>query len=145
MIIRRCREEEIDNLVNLWYEVSIIAHGFINKDYWNLQKEEMKEKYLPIADNYVIEEDKSIVGFISMVQDYLAAIFIDITLQSKGYGKILLNYIKEGRNHIDVKVYKKNKVACDFYLKNGFSIQSETVEPSTGEIEYTMTWKSDVV
>jgi putative acetyltransferase len=138
--IRKSNENDLDVLVALWYEVSIKAHDFIDSQYWDFQKSDMKEKYLPMAVTYVIEDSKKIVGFISMVENYLAAIFIDNENQGKGYGKKLLDHIKKEKQCIQLKVYKKNEASCRFYLKNNFIIAEETMDEATGEKEYLMLW-----
>jgi putative acetyltransferase len=141
--IRDCKKEDLDILVNLWFEVSLKAHDFISKGYWEAQKRDMKEKYLPIADTYIIEDSHKIVGFISMVDTYLAAIFIDNNSQGRGYGKNLLQYIKGQKQHIELKVYKNNEASCKFYLKNGFRVMEESVDEGTGEKEYLMIWNKE--
>lgn len=93
-MISEYRKAEIDTLVDIWYQSSLIAHDFINKDYWKSKREEMKEKYLPMSENYVISKNAEIMGFISMVDNYLAALFIDAKYQGEGHGKELLNFIK---------------------------------------------------
>lgn len=138
--IRKSNENDLDTLVDLWYRASIKAHDFIHEKYWDSQRCDMKEKYLPMADTVVIENHEKLVGFISMVGDYLAAIFIDNESQGKGYGKRLLDYIKEDKQCIQLKVYKKNEASCRFYLKNNFKIIEETMDEATGEKEYLMAW-----
>jgi len=141
MKIRSNKKMEIDKMVDIWYESSLIAHDFINKDYWKSQQKEIKEKYFPMSENYVICNEKEVVGFISMVDNYLAALFIDIKYQGKGYGKELLNFIKEQRKHIQLKVYKKNDEAVNFYLRNGFVKKEELLDEQTSEYEFLMEWK----
>ena len=142
MNIRRVNiETEIEKLVEIWYGGSLIAHNFIDKDYWKSQRTAMKEKYLPMAETYVISDETEIVGFISMVNSYLAALFIDPKHQSKGYGKKLLNFIKGQREKIQLKVYRKNEKAVHFYLKNGFAKIEELLDDQTGEKEFLMEWK----
>jgi len=141
MKIRLSKEIEFDKMVDIWYEGSLIAHNFIDKDYWNSQRHKMKEIYLPMSENYVICNEKEVVGFISMVDNYLAALFIDIENQGNGYGKELLNFIKEQRNNIQLKVYKKNDVAVNFYLRNGFVNKEERLDEQTSEVEFLMEWR----
>lgn len=140
MNIRKNKASEINKLVEIWYEGSLIAHDFINQDYWNSQQTAMKEQYLPMAETYVISNDKEVVGFISMVDNYLAALFIDVEQQGEGYGKKLLNFIKERRENIQLKVYKKNDQAVNFYLRNGFVIKEVLVDEQTAEEEFLMGW-----
>ncbi|HWO97412.1 MAG TPA: GNAT family N-acetyltransferase [Bacillus sp. (in: firmicutes)] len=143
MKVRLSEKMEIDKMIDIWYRGSLIAHDFIDKDYWKSQRNEMKEKYFPISENYVICNEKEVVGFISMVNNYLAALFIDIKHQGKGYGKELLNFIKERRENIQLKVYKKNDEAVNFYLRSGFVKKEERLDEQTAEEEFLMEWKKD--
>ena len=45
-------------MVRIWYDASVTAHSFIPSSFWALQKNEMKEKYLPLAENLVFEEEE---------------------------------------------------------------------------------------
>lgn len=141
MNIRRSKETELNRLVDIWYEGSVIAHNFIDDDYWESQRNEMREKYLPMAETYVISDEKEVLGFISMVDNYLAALFIHVNHQGEGYGKRLLNYIKKQRNIIQLKVYEKNSQAVNFYLKNGFVIKEKLLDERTTEEELLMRWE----
>nr|WP_106779557.1 GNAT family N-acetyltransferase [Lysinibacillus timonensis] len=142
MIYKLTEGTDLNRLIEIWYEGSVIAHDFIDKDYWKSQQTDMKEKYLPMSETYVIKNENDIVGFISMVDDYLAALFIDIKCQGEGHGHSLLNYIKERREKIQLKVYKKNEKAVHFYLRNGFVIKQELLDERTGEEEYLMVWEN---
>ena len=48
MEIRKLASKNIETVVELWYNTSIIAHNFISEDYWKKNKEAMASKYLPI-------------------------------------------------------------------------------------------------
>lgn len=141
MNIRLNKKTEVNKLLEIWYEGSVIAHDFIDKDYWKSQQTEMKEKYLPMSETYVISNEEDIVGFVSMVDNYLAALFIDVKHQGKGYGKELLNFIKRQGDNIKLKVYKKNNNAVKFYLENGFVVKEESLDEQTAEEEFLMVWE----
>ncbi|QTN01590.1 N-acetyltransferase [Sediminibacillus dalangtanensis] len=141
MNIRENKNTEVNRLVEIWYEGSLIAHNFIDKNYWTSQQTEMAEKYIPMSETYVVSNDKEVVGFVSMIDNYLAALFIDVKHQGGGYGKGLLDFIKNQRENIQLKVYKKNKKAVDFYWKNGFVIKEETLDEQTSEEEFLMEWE----
>lgn len=85
-------------------------------------------------------EGESIIGFIAMADNYLAAIFVKTDLQGLGIGKKLLNFVKNKRESIQLKVYKKNTDSVNFYKRQGFKILSENIEKSTNEIELSMEW-----
>lgn len=143
MIIRTYIENDLDRMVKIWFEGSKQAHNFINEDYWESNKTSMKEEYLPMSQSYVIEEDGVVMGFISMIDNYLAALFVDPNEQGKGYGKILLDYVKDQKESLDLKVYQENKNAIRFYLKNSFNISTESIDENTSAKEYAMTWKKE--
>ena len=140
MEIKNLATKDIETVVELWYKTSIIAHDFIPESYWAKNKDAMTSIYLPNSETYVAIEDEKIVGFISMVENLLAAIFVDNKIQGKGVGKELLNFIKKRRNKIQLQAYKKNTKTVDFYKSQNFKILSENKEKETGEYEYLMEW-----
>lgn len=61
-------------------------------------------------------------------------------MQGKGVGKSLLNFVKDKRRVIHLKVYEKNKKSVDFYKSQGFVIKSANKEDETDENELLMGW-----
>ena len=98
---------------------------------------------LPHAEIYVHEDDctKQIDGFIGLNDNYIEGIFVNTEAQSKGIGKQLLDSAKKIKSTLRLNVYQKNKKAIRFYLREEFSIQSESVDDNTGEKELIMVWK----
>jgi len=143
MNIRLNTENDIDKIVEIWFEGFKLAHNFIQEDYWKLNMAAMKETYLPMSQSYILEVNDIAVGFISMIEDYLAALFISPQEQGKGYGKILLNHVKDLKKSMNLKVYQENESAIRFYQKNGFVITSESIDENTSFKEYVMTWEKN--
>lgn len=141
MEIRKLENKDIDTVVELWYDVSVQAHSFISQDYWKKNKEAMATQYLPGSESYLAIKEDKIVGFVSMVENYLAAIFVQTNIQGHGIGKKLLNHVKSTRETIQLKVYKNNSNSIQFYTKHGFKALSESNDESTNEIEILMEWK----
>ncbi len=90
---------------------------------------------------YIAIEHNVIKGFVSMVDNYLAAIFVDSSSQRLGFGKALLDYVKRDRAEIQLKVFKKNYSSLQFYMSQGFKAIKEEVDGSTGETEIVMEWR----
>ncbi len=141
MEIKKFEGKDIDTVVELWYKTSIIAHNFIPNNYWGKNKEAMASIYLPNSETYLAITQGKIIGFISMAENYLAAIFVDSKTQGKGIGKTLLNFVKNKRTIIQLKVYLKNTKAVAFYKSHDFKIISEDTDEETGEKEFLMEWK----
>jgi putative acetyltransferase len=100
----------------------------------------MTSEYLPNSDTYLALEKGEIVGFVSMIENFLAAIFVDNKIQGKGIGKSLLDFVKSQKSTIQLKVYQKNTKAISFYRSQGFAIKSINNEKETTEKELLMEW-----
>lgn len=141
MKIRSLKTEDLDAIVEIWFKGSLMAHDFIDPKYWESMKMEMRNTYLPMSKTYVMDQDSKVLGFVSMVDNYLAALFIDVTQHNKGYGKQLLEFVKRQNEAVQLKVYQRNTNAIDFYLRNGFEITEEVMDQQTSQKEYIMMWR----
>ena len=140
--IKQLDKNDSNVVVELWYKLSIEAHDFIPTEYWRSNKKKMADEYLPNSETYGAFCDGKIMGFVSMLDSYLAALFVDSSAQGQGIGTKLLDYVKNLRDKIQLKVYKKNDNSVRFYENKGFRIISENIDQETGEIEYLMLWEN---
>ena len=140
-MIRKLQKVDINRVADIWLTTNLKAHFFIYEQYWISNYEFVKEM-LPQAEVYVYEDDKMIQGFIGINDEYIEGIFVSDEMQSRGIGKILLDYIKDKKDRLQLKVYQKNVRAMSFYQREGFTIQSEGMDEFTGEKEYVMNWES---
>lgn len=141
-MIRKFDKKDIDRVMQIWLESNIQAHSFIDEKYWNENFDTVKSTMLE-AKIYVDEENGEILGFVGMMGDYLAGIFVDKDYRGKRIGKKLLNYIKESYSKFSLDVYEKNQGALNFYLREGMTISSEGLDTETGEKEYRMIWRKE--
>lgn len=144
-VIRQYDEYDIDALMKIWLDTNIQAHNFISSDYWR-SNYDMVRKILPYAEIYVYQDDsaKQIIGFIGLNGNYIEGVFVKETMQSKGIGKMLLDYVKNFKTTLTLSVYQKNKKAIRLYLREKFSIQSENVDDNTEEKEFIMVWNRQI-
>ena len=140
-MIRKLQKVDINRVADIWLKTNLKAHFFIPEQYWISNYEFVKEM-LPQAEVYVYEDDKMIQGFIGVSDEYIEGIFVSDEMQSCGIGKMLLDYIKDKKDKLQLKVYQKNVRAMSFYQREGFAIQSEEMDEFTGEKEYVMNWES---
>nr|WP_302747212.1 N-acetyltransferase [uncultured Clostridium sp.] len=140
-MIRKLQKVDINRVADIWLKTNLKAHFFIPEQYWISNYEFVKEM-LPQAEVYVYEDDKMIQGFIGVSDEYIEGIFVSDEMQSRGIGKILLDYIKDKKDRLQLKVYQKNVRAMSFYQREGFTIQSEEMDEFTREKEYVMNWES---
>ena len=138
-MVRDFQAEDLNRIMELWLETNIQAHDFIKKSYWQDHFDEVME-ILPNASVYVFEENGSIEGFIGLMNNYIAGIFISKDNQSRGIGRQLLHHVKENHNELSLKVYEKNQRAVKFYLREGFLVAEKQEDRENGEVEYEMVW-----
>ncbi len=145
-MIRKFREEDTVKVMTIWTKGNFKAHDFIDKDYWLLNFNKVKDEYLKKSDTYVYIEKEEIKGFISILGDgYIGAIFVRIDSLRQGIGRKLINYVKEKYDKLTLNVYEKNMDAILFYVALGFVNTKIQVDEETGEKEYVMEWKEEKV
>lgn len=141
-MIRTLQEADIDRVAEIWLDSNLKAHHFIPAQYWKSNFGLVKEMLLQ-AEVYVYENDQKIQGFTGLNGEYIEGIFVSDAMQSQGIGKMLLDYVKDKKEKLLLNVYQKNVRAIRFYQREGFEIQSEGLDESTGEKDYVMIWQGN--
>jgi putative acetyltransferase len=136
--VRHYRETDQEQVLRIWSKESVNSHCFIPSEYWEGHLETIRNKYLPDSETYVAEKNGQIVGFISLIGNYVGALFVDNDYQRQGIGKALLAFAHGRQGSLFVDVYKENTNALKFYQSYGFRERREKVEPETGHKLLTM-------
>ena len=106
--IRRYREVDQAEVLRIWYKESLNSHPFIPAKFWADHLELLKKKYLPESNTFVAEGEGQIVGFISMMGNYIGALFVDQAYQSQRIGSALVDFAHKSQGSMFVDVYKEN-------------------------------------
>lgn len=138
--IRPASSDDFEKLVDIWFEASIRAHHFIPESYWEENKVEMQNNYLPRSEVYLAEDEQQIYGFIALVENEIAAIFVAPDQQGKGIGKLLISHAKNSRPQLVLNVYQDNKNSIAFYKSEGFEVVQESFETETQSKVFVMSW-----
>ncbi len=141
-MIRKFEMKDTKQVMQIWLDVNMDAHNFVQGDYWLLNYQSVQKQLLQ-ADIFVYEQDEEIQGFVGMTDDYLAGIFVDKKCRSMGIGKELLECVKQNYPVFSLNVYQKNRRAVDFYLREGLFIISKGIDEDTSETDYTMVWNKE--
>ena len=139
-MIRKFKESDLEKLMAIWVDSNVDAHHFIPKIYWESNFDFVKS-VIQESEVYVYEEDSNVCAFAGLEDNYIAGVFVEKTVRSNGIGKQLIDYIKGFKAELKLKVYQKNESAVDFYKREQFVVESETIDENTNEAEYIMSWR----
>jgi len=132
-VIRKSNTADLAELLDVWYDASQIAHWFLDSEFFDKERNEIGEKYLPIADSWVFEEERRVVGFISLIGNEVGAIFVTPGRQGHGIGRALMDHARASRDHLDVEVFDANEIGRAFYDAYGFEKVETRVDEKTGQ------------
>lgn len=141
-MIRKMQREDVAQVMRIWLNGNVDAHPFIWREYWESNYSTVQGQ-LAQAEVWVSEQHGDIQGFVGLMGDGIAGIFVDRRCRSQGVGKRLLDEVKARHRRLTLSVYHKNPRAKAFYLREGFSVLAEEMDEATGELAYTMLWKED--
>lgn len=134
-MIRKHKIKDLDQIINIWYQSSTLAHPFLSSSFVEKVKSDMTTIYIPNSDTWVYEVDNSIVGFISMMDNEIGGLFVLPNHHSKGIGTKLVDFIKKEHSNLEVEVFDKNLIGRAFYNKYGFKkIKKYSHEESGHEV-----------
>lgn len=93
-MIRNYRVDDIDRVLDIWLSASVEAHDFIEAKFWRSKVSDMRDIYIPASETRVYEHEGEVVGFYSLYEDNLAALFVAPSVQGRGVGSKLLDDAK---------------------------------------------------
>lgn len=100
----------------------------------------MQHVYLPMSEVYLAEHNQQICGFIALLDNQIAAIFVSPQHQEKGIGTRLIQYAQAIRTELKLNVYQENPKSVQFYKSLGFEILEESIDLETNSKEFLMHW-----
>lgn len=130
----------MDAVLEIWIRGSLQAHGFIEESYWERQKERLRENLLShaITAVYCDPTTERIGGFISLVENFIVALYVAPEEQGRGIGHNLLQRAKYLYPVLELSVYTENRAALSFNLREGFQIVLRRIDQATGHEEVLM-------
>jgi len=133
----------INRLGDIWLAGNLSAHPFISADYWHDNLIAVKTAFSTAT--IIVAKDSisgDIQGFLGLMDDDIAGIFVDAQNRDQGLGQSLLHYAQTIRTHLTLSVYVDNVRAFALYERMGFKLVHEGVDAATGAAEYTMEWQA---
>lgn len=130
-MIREYQDTDLEALLDVWYQSSSIAHPFLDADFMEQEKKNIRDLYIPNTKTWVYTEVNELVGFIAMMGNEVGAIFVKPEKQGQGIGKKLMDFVSQFHQQLEVEVFKDNKIGRAFYDKYGFKTIKEHIHEQT--------------
>lgn len=149
MKIRAYQPEDLPCLLSAWEKASRLAHPFMNDDFFDQERKNIPELYIPNTDTWVMIAEDQFVGFIAVIVSKplaeIGGLFVDPAWHRKDIGQALVNKARENYGDLTVRVFKDNAIGRSFYQKFGFVEQGEEVWPTTGDILLAMHYQQNAL
>lgn len=134
-MIRPYSDDDLGDLLEAWYQASLVAHSFLSDQFLANERREIAERWLPIAETRVYEHQGKVVGFISMLGNEVGAIFVHPLHQRHGIGRALMDHVRESRPYLELGVFEENEAGRRFYDRYGFELVGRTMNEEAGHPE----------
>lgn len=130
-MIREYQPGDQETLVDIWVRASQVATPFLG-DFIEAEKDTIRQVYLPTALTFVYELKGSVVGFISLLDSEVGALFAYPEHHGSGLGRALMDHAVSLRGAVFLDVFKANTIGRRFYDRYGFVLEREHVHQETG-------------
>ena len=132
-MIRPYADDDRDELLEVWYEASVVAHSFLTDEFFATERQQIAELWLSIAETLVYETDGRVLGFLALVGNEVGAIFVLPEHQGRGIGRALMDHARSSRPFLELDVFEANTVGRRFYDAYGFEFVDRHVHEATGQ------------
>jgi putative acetyltransferase len=132
-MIRPYQKGDMDSIIDVWYQASLIAHPFLTEAFLIEEKNKLREIFLPNSQTWVYEEESQVFGFISLMDNEVGGIFVRPSKQRQGIGKALMDKARSLHDSLELDVFAANKSGRAFYANYGFAPIRKYWEEETGE------------
>lgn len=133
--IRPYTAEDLDQLLDVWYLASLIAHSFLSEEDLATERREVSNHWLPMAETGVYELDGVVVGFVALIGSEVGAIFVDPEHQGRGIGRALMDHARAARPFLELDVFEANHIGRRFYDAYGFEVVGRHTHEATGQTQ----------
>lgn len=134
-MIRKYKAKDLQAVINIWHRASLIAHPFLDAAFLRAERRQIVDTYMPMAETWLYEQDGRIVGFISLLDCEVGAIFVDPPHQRQGVGWALMDHARELRGDLELDVFKGNRIGRAFYDRYGFKTVGEHLHKASGQLQ----------
>ncbi len=84
MRLRPYTTEDLPAVLDAWEHASRTAHAFLPDEFFETEKHDIAQRWMPVADTTVIEVDGDAVGFVAMLDNEVGTLLRPPDTQGHG-------------------------------------------------------------
>lgn len=130
--IRAYCSTDIEPLLNCWEATLAVTGPALSTDFIATERENIRNIYIPNTVTTVSEIDGNLVGFLTLMGNEVAALFVFPNFHRQGIARDLLDNVRQQFDEFEVDVFEANTLGRSFYDAYGFSPLSESIHEPTG-------------
>ncbi len=130
-MLRPYIQADEDDIIRVWLASTIPGQSFLPEEHWRSLEPMIREKFMPIAKTFVVEEDGQLVAFMSLLDNLIGGLFTDPAHQGQGHGRTLVEHARTLHDPLLVEVFQANEQALGFYRNCGFVDHEKNVDEMT--------------
>lgn len=134
-MLRQFTDEDLNELLDVWYRASLVAHPFLSEEFLQVERRQIAEHWLPMAETTVFEDEGRVVGFLALIGSEVGAIFVDPDCQGRGVGRALMDSARDRRPFLELNVFEANSIGRRFYDAYGFEFVDRHMHDASGQPE----------
>lgn len=131
-MIRKYRDADLDQLLEVWYRASEVAHPFLTEEFLAAESENIRKVHMPKAKTWVYEDARKVVGFIAQIGNEVGAIFVSPDMHGRGIGRALMDLARARHGTLELDVFEANSIGRSFYERYGFTPIGRHVHEESG-------------
>jgi putative acetyltransferase len=145
--LRPYQDHDLEAALALWLKSWQHAYPDINfEDRMIWWRNRWMNEILPVNDVIAaLDKNNILIGIVTITPatGYLDQIYVDPDWQGEGVARALLDYAKTRcPEEVSLHVNQSNERAVHFYLREGFKIAGEALNPLSNLATYKMIWRT---
>ena len=127
--IKKYRIADLDNMMVIWRAATVLAHDFQGAAELERDEAMIRNEFMDKTESWTAWLNGELVGFISLAEKLIVALFVDPTLHRGGVGSALMAHVNCLHGPLSVEVFANNPIGIPFYKKHGFRLLREEENP----------------
>ncbi len=140
--LREFKNSDLGSILSVWENASKLAHSFLSEEFFEKERYNIPNIYIPNADTLVAENEGNVIGFISMINNEIGGLFVDPEFHGVGVGTSLVDKVREIHCNLIVEVFEDNTIGRRFYTSYGFKIIDKIFHSESGKTMIIMKYIS---